>query len=1045
MKLIRLSAFVVLGLAASLSQYGHAEDIDLFAGSPAGASGLPNVLFIVDNTANWGSGNNPQPFTNEKAALVNTFQNLPVNADGSAKFNVGVLFSAETGQNDNNVSGGVVRAAMRPMTAANKLIYANLFDSLDSNDDKGNGGVASLMMAEAFRYFAGQAPYAGNNKAKADFTGNTCQGCNQLTNTNKGLNAAVWNLAGNALSSKNGTVYTPPTGDNCGNNFIIFLSNGPSQDNNSAVTQANNMLTAAGGSTTTIPLSPSGSQGNPSDEWARFMKESSLGITTFTIDVNPGTTGQGPGWTAVLKSMASISGGEYTAVSSSAGAGAEISDAINNALSQIQAVNSVFASVSLPVSVNTQGTYLNQVFVGQFRPDPNRNPRWNGNLKQYKMAMVSNTLRLVDANDNAAINPLTGFITECARSYWTPSSVPGGAAGTYWSFDTSNKGLCLTVPNSEYSDFPDGSIVERGAQAYRLRQGSASTRVAKTTSAASCINNTCPALTDFNSANASVTLAGVAAGDRTGVINWVRGQDVLNENGNASTTEQRPYVHGDVVHSRPVAIDYGNAGGNPRIAVFYGANDGMLRAINGNRSENFGSSTLAAGDELWSFMPPEFYDKVKRIYDNDEKVQIKGFDGGTPKPYGMDGNITAYQEGSTALIFAGMRRGGRAFYAFDVSNPLNPSLKWKVGCPNMANDTGCATGYSDIGQTWASAISFKSSGYTVSGSNAPMLIMGGGYDTCEDGDPNTCTGSFKGNRIYVIDVGTGALLKSFTTDRGVVGDVSLVRDANGMAQYGYAADMGGNLYRISMGNDAPSAWTMVKIASLGCSTPTANCTDHRKFLYGPDVVREGDVFYLMIGSGDREKPLSTYANAASVSNYFFVVKDKPTEATWLTSQSGTCAATNVMCLASLLPISSNATPSTADLDAKRGWYLSLSSQEQVVTSAITVLGTVTFSTHSPISAAQQNVCSANLGTARVYNLAYLNAASKNGTSSRFETLPKGGLSPSPVAGQVTLDNGETVIFVIGSSKNSPLEATKPPPLSSTPAQPTKRVYWNIKK
>jgi type IV pilus assembly protein PilY1 len=204
------------------------------------------------------------------------------------------------------------------------------------------------------------------------------------------------------------------------------------------------------------------------------------------------------------------------------------------------------------------------------------------------------------------------------------------------------------------------------------------------------------------------------------------------------------------------------------------------------------------------------------------------------------------------------------------------------------------------------------------------------------------------------------------------------------------------------------------------------------------------VFYLMLGSGDREKPLSSYTNAAGVSNYFFVVKDKPTDANWLTSQSSTCASTNVMCLASLLPISGNTTPSTADLDAKRGWYLSLSSQEQVVTSAITVLGTVTFSTHSPISA-QQNVCSANLGTARVYNLAYLDAASKNGTTSRFETLPKGGLSPSPVAGQVTLDNGETVIFVIGASKNSPLEATKPPPLTSTPAQPTKRVYWNIKK
>ena len=37
--------------------------------------------------------------------------------------------------------------------------------------------------------------------------------------------------------------------------------------------------------------------------------------------------------------------------------------------SRIQSVNSVFASVSLPVSVNTEGTYLNQVYIGMFRPD----------------------------------------------------------------------------------------------------------------------------------------------------------------------------------------------------------------------------------------------------------------------------------------------------------------------------------------------------------------------------------------------------------------------------------------------------------------------------------------------------------------------------------------------------------------------------------------------------------------------------------------------------------------------------------------------------
>ena len=43
--------------------------------------------------------------------------------------------------------------------------------------------------------------------------------------------------------------------------------------------------------------------------------------------------------------------------------------ALLEVFNEIQAVNSVFASASLPVSVNARGTYLNQVYMGMFRPD----------------------------------------------------------------------------------------------------------------------------------------------------------------------------------------------------------------------------------------------------------------------------------------------------------------------------------------------------------------------------------------------------------------------------------------------------------------------------------------------------------------------------------------------------------------------------------------------------------------------------------------------------------------------------------------------------
>jgi type IV pilus assembly protein PilY1 len=434
--------------AWSLATAAYAEDIDLFADAPPSGNDLPNVLFIVDNTANWNTA-----FTNEMSALYNVLTNLPLAADGvSARFNIGIMLATETGSPNNNTAGAYVRAAIRPMNATNKALYAALVSSLNQTGDKGNGGKSALNMVEAYRYFSGGAPVAGNGKVKTDYTSNifgTLQ------------SKAIYALGGNALSSFNGTTYTAPPANGCNRNYIIYISNGPNNESNSVDTEANLYLTQAGGSTTQIPLSPTGSQQNPSDEWAYFMKKSPLDVTTYTIDVNPPSGGQGPGWSALLASMANKSLGDYVAVTSGSG-GTEIVDAIGAALSEIQAVNSVFSSVSLPLSVNSQGTYLNQVYVGLFRPQQNALPVWNGNLKQYKLGRnLSGALQLQDAASVSAISQTTGFIGECARSFWTPS-----IADSYWTFRPQSD--CIPITDAKRnSNTPDGNIVEKAVRPIR--------------------------------------------------------------------------------------------------------------------------------------------------------------------------------------------------------------------------------------------------------------------------------------------------------------------------------------------------------------------------------------------------------------------------------------------------------------------------------------------------------------------------------------------------------------------------------------------------
>ena len=266
-------------------------------------------------------------------------------------------------------------------------------------------------------------------------------------------------------------------------------------------------------------------------------------------------------------------------------------------------MNSVFASVSLPVSVSTQGTYLNQIYIGMFRPDVQALPRWNGNLKQYKLGLnASNKNETEDANGNNAINSSTGFITECARSYWTPTAVD-----TYWTFKP--QGGCLAVANSNASNYPDGAIVEKGGQGYKLRSITPGTRTVKTCSA------TLPRAAhpdDFNTTNVTQTMLG-AAGDTTErdpLINWEIGQDIDDENLNGVTTaEMRPSVHGDVVHSRPVAINFGT---DIRPRWWCSTATMAARCMPSTATGMAGQTWVAApGQELWAFVPPEFYPKIK--------------------------------------------------------------------------------------------------------------------------------------------------------------------------------------------------------------------------------------------------------------------------------------------------------------------------------------------------------------------------------------------------------------------------------------------------
>jgi type IV pilus assembly protein PilY1 len=340
--------------------------------------------------------------------------------------------------------------------------------------------------------------------------------------------------------------------------------------------------------------------------------------------------------------------------------------------------------------------------------------------------------------------------------------------------------------------------------------------------------------------------------------------------------------------------------------------------------------------------------------------------------------------------------------------------------------------------------------------------------------------------VYVLDATDGSILKSFETLRPVPGAVTVVHyEADNptyanLIKYAYATDTGGNVYRISaetsansgipqaIANSAPSTWIMKRIASLGCDEPVPadpdSCTgsnpSNRKFVFGPDVVNipGTEDYVVLVGSGDREKPLTDYASAYNVPNYFYSIIDRPLTANWfnddgipesacMAASAGTscCDDSGYACMDGLTTISKANIATGIDSlpDGKTlspwGWKFQLDSHEQVVSGALTISDTVNFSTHIPEVYAP-DACEGDLGDATTYNLDYLNA------DGRENQIIGGGLVPTPVAGKVIIPGYDDPIpFCIGcGGENSPIggiEVTG----AVTWTQPKNRVYWKIKK
>ncbi len=307
------------------------------------------------------------------------------------------------------------------------------------------------------------------------------------------------------------------------------------------------------------------------DDWALFLKKQGVPatvtvdgqpvqqrvkVTTYVIDVF--NAQQSSTLSSVWFSAANAGGGRYFQAKNEQ----QLIDAINSAAADIIAESSSFAAVSLPLSATNRARVDNQVYIGMFRPSLGKKPRWFGNLKRYQLALFNDIPGLADTSLELAANTNDGNLRTCAKSFWTEDS------DTYWQnllIDPSVESRCLEAGVEPWSDLPDGDFVEKGGAAQQRRQlarGSIADRTLYTASSDTALRALAASDVPGSPANAEV-------------FKYLRG-DAAAPDEVLPAAGLRASIHGDVVHSRPLAIRYSA----DDVSLFYGANDGLFRAVN---------------------------------------------------------------------------------------------------------------------------------------------------------------------------------------------------------------------------------------------------------------------------------------------------------------------------------------------------------------------------------------------------------------------------------------------------------------------------------
>ena len=260
----------------------------------------------------------------------------------------------------------------------------------------------------------------------------------------------------------------------------------------------------------------------------------------------------------------------------------------------------------------------------------------------------------------------------------------------------------------------------------------------------------------------------------------------------------------------------------------------------------------ATGFEEWMFLPQELQDdqalqRASRIQGVDVApvaADMRLYRGAERPPDGYVDPVGQFARDDSAnydlwatVLVGGLRGGGRAFYALDVSVPQTPRFLWELNPETEQRrfDANSPDPFLDVtvDKTPAKALIGQTHGRPAIGT---VVIKENGKRTergiaiLPGGVPeNPANPQGQGHAIYVVELATGQIIRRFTTYNNsastpftapVTGSVAAFDTFPGtIISRAFVGDGAGRLLRVDLRSDDPDNWSVKVFHDTGTATP----------------------------------------------------------------------------------------------------------------------------------------------------------------------------------------------------------------------------------